>query len=167
VNAHRLAGFGRVFNPGLPAGSLRYAGAMTPFELTVHDAPDVADARVVDQGLDDHNNANAPLHEVRPLGCFLRDAAGAVVGGAVGRTWGACAELQQLWVRSELRRQGLGARLVRAFEQRAAQRGCVRVYLTTFTFQAPRLYASLGYEMHHTIEGFGPGIAKHLMVHEL
>jgi GNAT superfamily N-acetyltransferase len=144
VNAHRLAGFGRVFDPGLPAGSLRYAGAMTPFELTVHDAPDVADARVVDQGLDDHNNANA-----------------------VGRTWGACAELQQLWVRSELRRQGLGARLVRAFEQRAAQRGCVRVYLTTFTFQAPRLYASLGYEMHHTIEGFGPGIAKHLMVHEL
>jgi GNAT superfamily N-acetyltransferase len=136
-------------------------------ELTVHDEPDAADARVVDQGLDDHNNASAPLHEVRPLACFVRDAAGAVIGGALGRTWGACAELQQLWVQGELRRQGLGARLVRAFEQRAAQRGCVRVYLTTFSFQAPRLYASLGYQMHHTIEGFGPGITKHLMMHEL
>ena len=74
---------------------------MKALELTVHDEPDAADSRVVDQGLDDHNNASAPLHEVRPLACFVRDAAGAVIGGAVGRTWGACAELQQLWVQGE------------------------------------------------------------------
>jgi len=140
---------------------------MTPLELTTHDEPDAAEALVVDQGLDEYNNASAPLHEVRPLACFLRDGSGAVLAGAVGRTWGACAELQQLWVKPELRRQGLGARLVRAFEQRAAQRGCVRVYLETFSFQAPRLYASLGYEMRHTVRGYAPGIEKHWMLHEL
>ncbi|HYJ96693.1 MAG TPA: GNAT family N-acetyltransferase [Burkholderiaceae bacterium] len=141
--------------------------AATAFQLTVHDEPEVNDARVVDTGLDDFNVAAAPLHEVRPLACFLRDAQGAVIGGAVGRTWGACVELQQLWVRSELRRQGLGAQLVRAFEQRAAQRGCTLVYLETFSFQAPRLYASLGYEMRHTVAGYAPGIQKHWMVHVL
>jgi GNAT superfamily N-acetyltransferase len=140
---------------------------MTAFQLTVHDAPDAGDARVVDTGLDDANDAAAPLHEVRPLACFLRDGDGAVVGGAVGRRWGECAELQQLWVRPDLRRQGLGAQLVRAFESRAAEHGCRTVYLETFSFQAPRLYASLGYQMRHTIEGFGHGIAKHLMVHRL
>ena len=139
----------------------------TAFQLTVHDEPEADDARVVDTGLDDFNMAAAPLHEVRPLACFLRDAQGAVIGGAVGRTWGACAELQQLWVRSELRRQGLGAQLVRAFEQRAAQRGCTLVYLETFSFQAPRLYASLGYEMRHSVGGYAPGIEKHWMVHVL
>jgi GNAT superfamily N-acetyltransferase len=141
--------------------------AETAFQLTVHDEPDAVDARVVDTGLDDFNVAAAPLHEVRPLACFLRDAQGAVIGGAVGRTWGGCAELQQLWVRSELRRQGLGAQLVRAFEQRAAQRGCTLVYLETFSFQAPRLYASLGYETRHSVAGYAPGIEKHWMVHVL
>jgi len=147
--------------------SLRYAACMAPLELTVHDEPAVADARIVDQGLDDHNNASAPLHEVRPLACFLRDASGAVLGGAVGRTWGACAELQQLWVQPELRRQGLGARLVRAFEQRTIERGCSLVYLETFSFQAPRLYASLGYRTRHSVRGYGPGIEKLWMAHEL
>ena len=81
--------------------------------------------------------------------------------GASARSCSSCG------VRPDLRRQGLGARLVRAFEQQAAARGCVRVYLETFSFQAPRLYRSLGYEMRHTIAGYGPGIQKHWMVHEL
>ena len=138
---------------------------MAALEITVHDQPEAGDARVVDGGLDASNGA--AFDDVRPLACFLRDAAGAVLGGAVGRRWGECAELQQLWVRPDLRRQGLGAQLVRAFEQQAAARGCVRVYLETFSFQAPRLYRSLGYEMRHTIAGYGPGIQKHWMLHEL
>ena len=140
---------------------------MAKFRLTVHDQPDADAARVVDTGLGDANDAAAPLHEVQPLACYLRDTDDAVIGGAVGRRWGVCAELLQLWVRPDLRRQGLGAQLVRAFEARAAEHGCALVYLETFSFQAPRLYASLGYQVHHTIEGFGHGIAKHLMVHSL
>jgi GNAT superfamily N-acetyltransferase len=140
---------------------------MDTLRLTLHDQPDAADAKIVDDGLGAANDAAAPLHEVRPLACFLRADDGAVVGGAVGRRWGECAELQQLWVRPERRRQGLGARLVRAFEQSAAEAGCRRVYLETFSFQAPSLYRSLGYEMRHTISGFAPGIHKHLMMHEL
>jgi GNAT superfamily N-acetyltransferase len=140
---------------------------MDAMNLTVHDEPDTADARIVDIGLGASNDAAAPLHEVRPLACFVRDASGAVIGGAVGRRWGVCAELQQLWVRPDLRRQGIGARLVRAFEARAAQHGCRTAYLETFSFQAPSLYASLGYEMRHTMQGFGHGIEKHLMVHDL
>ena len=135
--------------------------------VSVHDDVPGADADVVDAGLGAANDAAAPLHEVCPLACFVRDSSGGVIGGAVGRRWGACAELQQLWVRPDLRRQGLGAQLVRAFEARAAQHGCTTVYLETFSFQAPRLYASLGYEMRHTIEGFGHDIRKHLMVHPL
>ena len=137
---------------------------MTAWNITVHDQPEASDALVVDGGLDASNGA--AFDDVRPLACFLRDADGIVLGGAVGRRWGECAELQQLWVRPDLRRQGLGARLVRTFEKHAATHGCVRAYLETFSFQAPRLYRSLGYEMRHTITGYGPGIAKHWMVHE-
>ena len=41
--------------------------AMQSLELTVHDQPDAADARIVDAGLGESNEAAAPLHEVRPL----------------------------------------------------------------------------------------------------
>lgn len=90
-----------------------------------------------------------------------------MIGGAVGRTWGECCELQQLWVDPAQRRQGIGARLVREFEQRAQARGCRTFYLETFSFQAPSLYRSLGYAVAHELHGFAPGIVKYLMVRRL
>jgi len=145
--------------------SLRYAGGMAALKITVHDQPDASEALHIDAGLEASNGAS--FDDVRPLACFVRDADGAVIGGAVGRRWGECAELQQLWVRPDLRRRGWGAQLVRAFERRAAAHGCRRVYLETFSFQAPRLYRSLGYQTRHSVGGFAPGVEKHWMVHEL
>ena len=132
--------------------------------LSLHDEVPADAAQVVDEGLDSANAAAAPLHEVQPLASLMHDAAGRIIGGAIGRTWGQCCELQQLWVEPALRRQGLGAALVRAFEARATERGCRVFYLETFSFQAPRLYAALGYEVRSAIEGFGPGLVKYLMV---
>lgn len=145
---------------------------MTPtqapgWQLSVHDHPDKAAAEVVDQGLGEANERAAPLDEVVPLQCFVRAADGRVVGGAVGRTWGACSELLQLWVDPALRQQGLGGRLLRAFEQRAVERGCRVCYLDTFSFQAPAFYRAHGYEAGLSIEGFGHGIVKHTMLRRL
>lgn len=134
--------------------------------LSVHDDVPAEPARVVDDGLDAFNLSAAPLHEVRGLSCFARDVSGAVVGGAVGRTWGLCCELQQLWVAAAWRRKGLGARLVTSFEARARERGCRNFYLETFSFQAPSLYQSLGYEVRLTLRGMAPGVAKHVMVRD-
>jgi GNAT superfamily N-acetyltransferase len=137
--------------------------------LTLHEDGEVpaADARIVDAGLGVANEAAAPLHQVRRLASFARACDGTVIGGAIGRTWGSCCELQQLWVEPTWRRQGLGARLVRAFEALAQQRGCRTYYLETFSFQAPRLYEALGYRTQLAIDGFAPGISKFVMVREL
>ena len=134
--------------------------------LSLHDELP-PEAALVDAGLGAANEAAAPLHEVRRLACIARTADGTVVGGAVGRTWGECCELQQLWVEPAHRRRGLGAQLVRAFEGRAQQRGCRTFYLDTFSFQAPRLYRSLGYEVRLELRGFGHGIVKYTMVREV
>ena len=134
-----------------------------PF-LSVHDAVQAEDARVIDQGLDDSNAAAAPIHDVRALACFARLEGGTVVGGAIGRTWGECCELQRLWVHPTHRRAGLGTRLVRQFEEAAVARGCSVFYLDTFSFQARPFYERLGYEAKLEIRGFAPGIAKYIMV---
>ena len=132
--------------------------------ISVHDALPEPETTLVGDGLDASNAAAAPLQQVMPLACFARLPSGAVVGGAVGRSWGECCELQQLWVDEAQRRQGIGADLVRTFEARAQARGCRTFYLETFSFQAPALYRSLGYGVASTLEGFAPGIAKYLMV---
>lgn len=56
------------------------------------------------------------------------------------------------------------AGLVGAVEARAQARGCSTFYLQTFSFQAPSLYRSLGYEVTLALDGFAPGIVKYTMV---
>ena len=135
--------------------------------IEVHDDVPGAEAAIIDAGLEASNRAVAPLHEVVGLSCFARSATGQVVGGAIGRTWGQCGELEQLWVSPEHRRQGLGTKLVKAFERAGELRGCKTFYLTTFSFQAPRLYESLGYQVSTSIEGFAPGVVKFTMVRKV
>jgi ribosomal protein S18 acetylase RimI-like enzyme len=138
----------------------------TDLVFTVHDDLPGEAAQAVDAGLGAANDAAAPLHEVCVLSCFARLPMGEVVGGAVGRTWGTCCELQQLWVAPDRRRAGIATRLVQQFEGRATERGCRTFYLETFSFQAPGLYRSLGYEVKLELRGFSTGIVKYTMVRE-
>lgn len=140
---------------------------MDPITIDVHDDVPPEEGAVVDAGLGDFNDAAAPLHEVRRLSCFARAPGGEVIGGVVGRTWGPAAEIQQLWVADAHRHAGVGARLVRAFETRAAGRGCRTLYLETLSFQAPRFYASLGYRVVHELAAFPHGIVKFTMLREI
>ena len=50
------------------------------------------------------------------------------------------------WVRADQRGTGVGSQLINRFEQAAAERGARRVFVTSFTFQAPEFYRRLGYE---------------------
>ena len=129
------------------------------------DVPPDVDA-VVDAGLGEANRVAAPLHEVRPLSCVARLASGEIIGGVIGRTWGRCCEVQQLWVHADHRRQGIGSRLMNDLHRRAQERGCCTFYLETMSFQAPGLYRSLGYETRLEISGFSESITKHFMVRE-
>ena len=130
--------------------------------IEVHDGPSPDDA-IVDAGLGAFNDAAAPLHEVGRLSCIARDATGKVVGGAVGRTWPPCAEIQQLWVDAAHRGRGLARLLVRTFEHRAAERGCRAFYLETLSFQAPGLYEKLGYRKAFALDVYPHGIVRYTM----
>jgi GNAT superfamily N-acetyltransferase len=134
------------------------------FNVSAHDSYPPQETALVDHGLGEANDAAAPLHEVRPLSCFARTEAGRVVGGAVGRWWGQCGKLQQLWVEASYCRRGIGTQLIQAFEARAREHGCSTFYLETFSFQSPRLYESLGYTVAYEHTVYPHGIVKYLMV---
>ena len=130
------------------------------------DLPPPELAQTVDDGLERHNQQAAPLADVRPLGAFASDEEGRTIGGAVGRTWGRCCELQQLWVDADQRKRGIASQLLRRFEARATGRGCSVFYLTTLSFQAPGFYRKHGYSILGEIRGYPQEIAKYLMIKE-
>jgi GNAT superfamily N-acetyltransferase len=134
-------------------------------QITYHttDQPSRQDEATVDAGLHASNRATAEIQTIRPLACFARLASGELIGGAIGRTWGRCCELQQLWVLEEFRRRGVGRQLIAQFEAEAIRRGCGLVYLETLSFQAPSFYQRLGFETAYTFAGFPNGITKSIM----
>jgi GNAT superfamily N-acetyltransferase len=152
--------------PGLPHGSTpRPDDAL--FSLEVHDDVPADLARIIDEGLGEENERAAPMGDVQSLACFARDASGEVIGGTVGRTWGECCQLQELWVAPAARRAGVGARLVQRFEEHARTRGCRTFYLDTFSFQAPAFYRKLGYVPVLEVEGFTQDIVFYSMMKRL
>ena len=135
--------------------------------ITTHNEEDTELWRVVNDGLGEHNVSAAPLDEVQPLACAAHSPQGKIIGGVIGRTWGTCCEMLQLWVAPPQRRQGIGRQLVEQFHQQAEGRGCRTFYLDTFSFQAPDLYRTLGYEIRLEIRGFSGSIVKYVMMREV
>ena len=68
-----------------------------------------------------------------------------LLGGVSGWTWQEAAGIDMTWVREDQRGTGVGARLLTAFEDEARTRGARRVFVTSFTFQAPGFYEKHGY----------------------
>jgi ribosomal protein S18 acetylase RimI-like enzyme len=133
------------------------------FVFEQFDAPPVAVLQAIDAGLESHNSAAAPIGDVRPLAVTAALPSGEIIGGAVGRTWGACCELLQLWVHPEHRKAGTASRLLLEFEKMGAKRGCHTFYLTTLSYQAPEFYRKRGYVALAEISGYPDGIIKYLM----
>lgn len=134
-----------------------------PITYSFTSAPTRDQLEVVDRVLDEFNMGHEALRDVQRLSVFAEDDQRKIIGGAVGRTWGACCELQQLVVREEYRNRGIGRQLLQRFEGEAAVRGCTLVYLDTFSFQAPQFYQQHGYHVALETPGFTGGVFKYTM----
>ena len=91
-----------------------------------------------------------------------------LIGGVTATLWGGCLEIDHIWVSEELRGSGVGSELLKRLEKLVKEKGCRRVILDTFSFQAPEFYAKQGYKEYQTIEGYSDGtVAKHFFKKDL
>ncbi|SCD46995.1 Acetyltransferase (GNAT) domain-containing protein [Streptomyces sp. DvalAA-14] len=110
------------------------------------------------------NNAAAGTADRGAFSVRATDAAGGLVGGLTAATWGGLCTVELLWVRADSRTDGWGGRLLRAAEAEARRRGCDRVAVSSFTFQAPGFYQRHGYVETGRIPGIPGGHADvHLL----
>ncbi len=128
--------------------------------ITIEDAPDRADTDFLSEQIYAYNVAQTGYADGRSLAVFARDAAGAILGGASGFTWGGALFIEYLWVRDDLRGSGYGARLLAAAEAEGRRRGATVALLDTHSFQAPGFYQRHGYTIYATAEDLPRGHRK-------
>lgn len=114
------------------------------YDIRVSSARPDLDARLSDE-LDVVNAARtAPVPAAEELTVEISEA-GELLAGLSGWTWGEAAGIGMTWVREDCRGSGLGGRLLGAFEAEARRRGSRRIFVTSFTFQAPAFYERHGF----------------------
>lgn len=90
-----------------------------------------------------------------------------IIGGAIGETKFGWTIVQYLWVSEDFRGQDLGTRLMAAVESLARKRSSRGIWLDTFSFQAPRFYAKLGYRKIGRLKDHPVGYSKYWFAKEL
>ncbi len=92
------------------------------------------------------------------VGVLLRDPVTQdVVGGLYGKISYGWMFIELLSVPDSMRAQGMGTRLMLAAEEAALLKGCVGIWLDTFSFQAPGFYRKLGFSEFGHMADYPPG----------
>ena len=129
--------------------------------LEIKDTLDCQDNMIIEAG----NNAHAlaqkmPVYERVPLTVIDRDQEGCIRAGLKGETFRGWLYIDVLWVKENMRGQGMGRKLVQAAEAEALKRGCHSVYLWTQSYQAPNYYSKLGYKEFAVLPDFPIGSTR-------
>ena len=136
---------------------------MTAYVLEIGEPPRSEDVAALVRGLDAHAMPHTGAAGFKPLGVFLRDDGGAIVGGASGFVNWNWLFINLVWLSESLRGAGHGRLLIEALEQAARDRGCTHAHLDTFSFQARPFYEKLGYEVFSTLDDYPPGHRRFFM----
>ncbi len=127
-------------------------------ELVVPADPTDAHYQAIMKPLRAFNEAQAGPLRYAPYAIMVRDpATGEDAGGLYGHFYFDWLFVELLVVPEALRGRNLGTRLMDAAEDEARRRGCVGVWLDTFSFQAPAFYAARGYEVFGALEDYPIG----------
>lgn len=125
--------------------------------LVVTEDPSDEDKTTIRKSLVAYSDGFAGKADWRGLALLVRGDAGAIVGGLWGRTGRGWLFVDLLGLPEEARGSGLGTRLMRQAEEEARARGCIGVFLDTFSFQARPFYEKLGYAVFCQIEDYPAG----------
>ena len=108
-------------------------------------------------GIRAFNNQQAGEDNASSLCFALQGEDGSIHGGVIGQIFWDWLHVNLMWIKPELRRQGLGSRLLTAIESAVRERGACHAYLDSYSFQAPGFYEVHGYRVFGALDDYPQG----------
>ena len=101
-----------------------------------------------------YNRSKREAAESEPLNIYVEDDSGELMAGLVAETFGNWLEIEYLFVKEDLRAQGIGSQLLQKAESEAKKRNCRFAFVNTYQFQAPAFYQMHGYKEVFTLKDY-------------
>ena len=101
-----------------------------------------------------YNRSKREVAESEPLNLYVEDDSGELMAGLVAETFGNWLEIEYLFVKEDLRGQGIGSQLLQRAESEAKKRNCRFAFVNTYQFQAPAFYQKHGYQKVFTLKDY-------------
>lgn len=101
-----------------------------------------------------YNSSKREAAESEPLNLYIEDENGQLMAGLVAETFGNWLEIEYLFVKEDLRGQGIGSQLLQQAESEAKKRNCRYAFVNTYQFQAPAFYQKYGYKEVFTLKDY-------------
>lgn len=114
-----------------------------------------------------YNRSKREAAECEPLNLYVEDEQGQLLAGLVAETFGNWLEIEYLFVKEDLRGQGIGSQLLQQAESEAKKRNCRFAFVNTYQFQAPDFYQKYGYKEVFTMKEYPYTGQRHYYQKEL
>ena len=101
-----------------------------------------------------YNRSKREVAEREPLNLYVEDEHGGIMAGLVAETFGNWLEIEYLFVKEDLRGQGIGSQLLHQAESEAKKRNCRFAFVNTYQFQAPAFYQKHHYQEVFTLKDY-------------
>lgn len=101
-----------------------------------------------------YNRSKREPSESQALDIYLEDEEGNLIAGLTGETFGNWLEIEYLFVKEDLRGQGIGSKILDQAEKEALVRNCTYSFVNTYQFQAPDFYKKHGYQEVFTLKEY-------------
>lgn len=111
-------------------------------------------SQVIGDLIRSYNCSKREAAESEPLNLYVEDDSGELMAGIVAETFGNWLEIEYLFVKEDLRGQGIGSQLLQQAESEAKKRNCRSVFVNTYQFQAPTFYEKQGYKEVFTLRDY-------------
>ncbi len=129
------------------------------------------DSQQVSQFLEDqlykYNSNMIGRHDGNFFTKVVKEENGTIIAGIAAWTWAFACEITLLWVSENLRKNGIGKKLLLAAEQEALAKKCSIILIRSYSFQAPSFYEKNGYKIEHVLNNFPNGYKYYTLIKNL
>ena len=139
----------------------------TKYSIAYVEKPEESAWGIIGRGLHEYNEKQAGDNKFQRLCFVIQSPDEKIMGGVLAELYWGWLYIDLMWIEEELRGQGYGHRLLMQVEDEARKRGAKKVYLDTFSFQAPDFYKQHGYQVMAELPDFPAGHQRFFLSKEL